>query len=78
MPALIIYFIVFIVAVVVAIALAPKPADPVPASLEDLNLPTAEPGRPIPVVFGTYTIKCSNVVWYGDLGTEPVKTGGCK
>lgn len=67
------YLIVFVVALVVAYACAPKPADMQPASLQDLNIPTAEPGRPIPVVFGTYVIKGSNVVWYGDLATTPIK-----
>lgn len=67
------YLIVFVVALIVAYACAPKPVDAQPASLKDLNLPTAEPGRPIPVVFGTYVIKGANVVWYGDLSTTPIK-----
>ena len=55
-------------------ALAPKPPKPKPATLQDLEAPVAEAGRPIPVTFGTVLIKGSNVVWYGDLKTVPVKT----
>lgn len=62
------YLIYFLIAVVVAVAaymLAPKPKQPnTPAS--DLNAPTVSAGRPIPVVFGTLTVKSPNVLWYGD------------
>lgn len=70
------YVIVFIIALVVALAAAPKPQQPKPATLEDLDLPTAEIGRAIPVVFGTVLMKSPNVVWYGDLGYVAVKSGG--
>lgn len=73
-----VYLIVFIVALVIAVALQPKPAEQKPATLDDFNMPTAEPGRPIPVIFGTYTIKSPNIVWYGDLASSPVKTSGGK
>ena len=62
----------------VAVSQAPTPAQPPPASLSDFNAPTAEPGRPIPVVYGTVKLKAPNVVWYGDLDYEPVKTNGGK
>lgn len=73
-----VFLIIFVVAAFAAMALAPKQATPKPASLEDFQLPTAEPGRPIPVVFGTVTVKSPNVVWYGDLASRPVKTNGGK
>lgn len=75
------FFAVLIIATVVAavaISQMPGPIEPTPASLEDFQAPTAEPGRPIPVVFGTVFLKAPNVVWYGDLGYEQVKTGGGK
>lgn len=68
--------IIFIIALAVAIACQPKPSDPAPASFSDINAPTAEPGRAIPVVFGTVLVKCPNVVWYGDLGYSPIRSGG--
>lgn len=70
------YVVVFIVALIVAVAAQPKPAQPKPATLQDLELPTAEIGRAIPVVFGTVLMKSPNIVWYGDLGYVAVKSGG--
>lgn len=50
---------------VVAFLLRPK----VPKrddSTKDLEDPTADAGRPIPVVFGTITVKGLNVLWFGE------------
>jgi hypothetical protein len=66
------YLIVLIISYAVSYALAPKPPEPSPASLSDIEAPTAEEGRPIPVVFGTVFISSPNVVWYGNLGTTPI------
>ncbi len=66
------YIIIFVVALILAVVLAPKPPAAKAALLEDFDVPTAEPGRPIPVVFGTYVVKAPNVVWYGDLRSEAV------
>ncbi len=51
---------------VVAYALTPKPKTAKPAASRDLDNPTADAGRPIPVVFGTVTVKGGNVLWFGD------------
>lgn len=67
-----------LVAVAVSIAMAPKPPSVDPQSLGEGDLPTAEEGKPIPVVFGTYTIKSPNIVWYGDIGYKAVKTSSGK
>jgi hypothetical protein len=67
------YLIVFIVALVLSVALAPKPQGPRAALLDDFSFPTAEEGRPIPVVFGTVDITGPNVLWYGDLSTGKIK-----
>lgn len=63
----------FIVSTIVSIALAPKPKAPRAAALEDFDFPTAEEGRPIPVVFGTVDISGPNVLWYGNLWVRPIK-----
>lgn len=58
-----------LIAVVLAVAaymLAPKPKTPKPEAAKDMDLPTSEAGRPLPVVFGTVTVKGLNVLWYGD------------
>jgi len=70
--------IIMIVALIVAVALAPKAPTPKPASLDDFDVPVAEEGRPIPVVFGTVTITGANVLWYGDLRSTPIKSKGGK
>lgn len=73
------YIVVLIAAAYLSVALAPKPSPPKPASLEDFDVPTAEQGREIAVVFGTVTVTGPNVIWYGALGTqEIIKSGGKK
>lgn len=67
---------VALVLAIVGYALAPRPPKPKPASLEDVQVPTAEEGRPVPVVFGTVRVTGSNVIWYGDLSTSKIKEGG--
>jgi hypothetical protein len=67
-----------VVSTLLQAALAPKPPAPKPAELSDIDAPTAEEGRPIPVVFGAVLIKGANVVWYGDLEAEPIKKKGGK
>lgn len=67
------YFIVWIVTTIASIALAPKPPKPKPAALTDFDLPVAEEGRPIPVIFGTVDITGANVLWYGNLRAKPIK-----
>lgn len=45
-------------------AKSPKP--PVPAPNAISGIPTAEQGKPIPVIFGTCTVSQANVVWWGN------------
>lgn len=69
-------FVYFVIALVLVVALRPKTPTAAPASLSDIEVPTAEPGRPVPIVFGTVLLKSPNIVWYGDLGYTPVQSGG--
>lgn len=64
---------IMIVSSLISAALAPKPKPPKPASITDFELPTAEEGREIPVVFGEVWITGPNVLWYGDLASKPIK-----
>jgi hypothetical protein len=50
---------------VVAYLIMPKPKATKP-EITDLENPTAEAGKPYPVLFGTKTIKGLNVLWYGE------------
>jgi hypothetical protein len=72
------YVAILIVSAFVVSALAPRPPAPKPAALEDFDVPTAEQGRPIPVIFGTVTVTGPNVIWYGNLRTEAIKQKGGK
>ena len=69
---------ILIVSAYVSAALAPKPPKPKPAALTDFEVPTAEEGRPIPVVFGTVWVTGPNVIWYGDLSSTPIKSKSSK
>ena len=70
--------ILLVVSMIVSYALAPKPPKPAPAALKDFDIPVAEQGRPIPVVFGTVMLTGANVMWYGDLRTTAIQTKGGK
>jgi hypothetical protein len=70
--------VMLVASTVLQIVLAPRPPKPKPAALSDFEVPTAEEGRPIPVVFGTVMIKGPNVVWYGDLRSAAIKKKGGK
>lgn len=56
----------------------PGPEDARASGLSDINVPTAQDGKPVPVLFGRRQIKSPNVIWYGDLKTDPIRrsTGG--
>jgi uncharacterized membrane protein len=55
-----------IASVAISFLLMPKVKAPKPPSLDDYDNPTAEAGRPVPVVFGTIMVKGLNVLWYGN------------
>ena len=41
---------------------------------QEVDVPTAEEGIPIPVVFGKVKLTSPNVVWYGNLDTAKIKS----
>lgn len=47
--------------------LMPKPKQPKPDAVQELEAPTAEAGKPVPVVFGDVILKSPNYNWYGDI-----------
>lgn len=61
--------IVSLVVTAIGYALMPKPKGPKPDEVADLEAPTAEAGRPIPVVFGEMTITGINYLWTGEKET---------
>lgn len=62
-----------VASVAISLLLAPKIKTPKPEAAKDLEDPTAEAGRPIPVVFGTVTVKGLNLLWYGDKSQRTYK-----
>lgn len=71
------YLVVYVIALVVARLTAPKPQTPAPGDIKD-NIPSAEAGKEIPVLFGTRIIGQPNVVWWGDVRTKAIKSDGGK
>lgn len=72
------YVVVWVAALAAAYSMMPKPQSQPPAGLGDINVPTAEEGREIPVLFGTRDIDGPNVVWYGHFKAVAVRKKGGK
>jgi hypothetical protein len=61
---------ILVVAAILSYALTPKPKTPPPDTLSDVSVPTIEVGKPIGVAFGEVWVDDSNILWYGDLGSN--------
>jgi len=46
--------------------LQPKPKPQKPSEVTEMEGPTAEAGKPIPVIFGDIWVKSPNFLWWGD------------
>lgn len=68
------FFVKLVIAVGLSLLLAPKPqsSNANPATKEDFDVPTAEDGKEMPVIFGEIIVQSSNIVWYGDLKSVAV------
>jgi hypothetical protein len=49
-----------------AYMLMPKPKQPKPPAATDMESPTADAGRPVPVIFGECTVTGVNILGYWD------------
>ncbi|NJB66429.1 hypothetical protein GGQ74_000069 [Desulfobaculum xiamenense] len=63
---------------VISYVARPKPPKPnvqnaKAAGIADLDIPVAEEGRSVPVVFGRVIITSPSVVWFGDLKTKAIR-----
>jgi len=67
------YFAVFAVTLLATYAFAPKPQTQPPPQMGDIEAPIAKLGADIPVLFGCRLLRGPSVVWYGNVGTEPIK-----
>ena len=73
---------VWVVTAVISSLLAPRPKvqDARPGQIDGKDVPTAEQGKPIPVLFGTRILSGPNIVWWGDVEVRAIrkKSGGKK
>jgi hypothetical protein len=65
--------IIALIMAVISYMITPKPKQPQPPATQDLEGPTADAGRPVPVVFGTITMKGVNCMWFGDSYRKQIK-----
>ena len=63
-------FVLAIAVAKLAYMFMPKPKQPKPEPAQDMEAPTAEAGRPIPIVFGEGTLKSPNTLYYCELVTR--------
>ena len=59
---------------IVGYLIRPKPKTQKPPAAQDLDGPTADAGRPIPVVFGSIEVRSPNNLWYGDKSKREFNT----
>ena len=72
------YLFVLLVSIILSVALAPKPATPKAATLDDFDLPQVDEGTPQPVVFGDVWVKGWTVLAYGNFRTTAIEVSGGK
>lgn len=60
-----------VISFLISYLLAPKAQSAKAPTLEDFNVPTAEEGVRIPVVFGKVWLDAPSVLDYGNLRNEP-------
>ena len=58
---------------VLAYLILPKPKGPKPPAVSDLETPTADAARPIPVIFGTILLRGPNVIGWADKALQKKK-----
>jgi hypothetical protein len=69
---------IWVATTILSYVLRPKPPSTKPPGINSMNVPTAEEGREIPVLFGTRDIASQNIVWYGDVKTKAIRSKGGK
>lgn len=67
-----------VASVLINAALAPKPQQPKPATLEDFDIPQVAEGTPQAVVFGEAWTNDWQVLGYGNFRTKAVKAKQAK
>ena len=69
--------VMMVISYAIQMILMPRPENN-DAVVGDMDVPTAEDGKTIPVVFGTILLKDSNIIDYFDAQAEAIKSDGGK
>ena len=69
--------VMMVISYAIQMILMPRPENN-DAVVGDMDIPTAEDGKTIPVVFGTILLKDSNIIDYFDAQAEAIKSDGGK
>lgn len=77
MPLFIAAFALIVVGYILMGLIAPKQKTK-PASLDDFDIPQVDDGTPHAVVFGDCWLEGWQVLWFGNLRTTKIKSGGKK
>lgn len=67
--------VLMVISAAISYLTAPRP-ERNDAVVQKLDVPTAEAGKGIPVIFGDILLKDANVIDYFDPKTEPISSGG--
>lgn len=66
-----------VVSYIISAALTPRPKstpDAIATMFKDINFPVADEGTPQAVLFGDCWTPDFQVLWYGNMRTDPIKT----
>ena len=74
---LLVSLVMMVISYAIQMILMPRPENN-DAVVGDMDIPTAEDGKTIPVVFGTILLKDSNIIDYFDAQAEAIKSDGGK
>lgn len=66
---LLIQLVIGLASEVIGYLIMPQVKNDKASEVTDMDNPTAEGGRPIPVVFGEIDVSGLNIVWFGDKAT---------
>jgi len=73
-----VYLAILVISSLLQYALRPRVPAPKAATLSDFNIPVVQDGKPVAVVFGDVWVDDANILWYGGLGSQPIKKKGKK
>ena len=73
MPTFVVQIIIAVVMAIISYALSPKPKGQQGPKAQELQSPTVDAGRAIPVVFGRVRVRSPNLLWMGGQRSTEIK-----